>query len=72
MFANNIGVVTFSRDNASAPLSVQMAVYFVRPHPVSEDEKPHAYVVHSASLAPNPLVAPTQIGGTTTSQVTQT
>jgi hypothetical protein len=72
VFANNIGVVTFSRPDSSSPLSVQMAVYFVRPHPVSEDEKPHAYVVHSASLAPSPLAAPTQIGGLTTSQVTQT
>jgi hypothetical protein len=73
VFANNIGVVTFSRDTASSPLSVQMAVYFVRPHPVSGDEKPHAYVVHSSSLAPNPLAAPAQIGGPpATSQVTQT
>jgi hypothetical protein len=66
VFSNNVGVVTFGRANPSdlsSPLWVQMAVYFVRPHPVSEDEKPHAYVAHAAPLAPNPLTAPDHIGG---------
>lgn len=72
VFANNVGVVTFGRTDASAPLTVQMEVYFVRPHPVSKDEKPHPYVLHSASLAPNPLAAPDTIGGPpATSQVSQ-
>jgi len=72
VFANNVGVVTFSRVDATSPLVVQMEIYFVRPHPVSEDEKPHPYVLHSASLAPNPLTAPKQFGGPpATSQVTQ-
>jgi hypothetical protein len=72
VFANNVGVVTFSRVNATSPLVVQMEIYFVRPHPVSEDEKPHPYVLHSASLAANPLTAPKQFGGPpATSQVTQ-
>jgi hypothetical protein len=63
VFANNIGVVTFNRDGPDAPLSVQMAIYFVRAHPVSDDEKPHAYVVHAASLAQTPLAAPDHVGG---------
>src|SRR5262249_50803038 len=54
VFANNVGVVTFAQQTPADPLSVQMAVYFVRAHPVSDDEKPHAYVVHAASLAPMP------------------
>ena len=61
VFDNNIGVVTFARN--AGELSVQMAIYFVRPHPVSDDEKPHAYVVHAASLTPSPLTAPTHVGG---------
>jgi hypothetical protein len=63
VFANNVGVVTFHRDGADGPLSVQMAVYFVRAHPASEDEKPHPYVVHAATLAPTPLTAPDHVGG---------
>ena len=63
VFANNVGVVTFARASAEAPLTVQMAIYFVRAHPASEDEKPHAYVVHVASLAPTPLAAPDHVGG---------
>jgi hypothetical protein len=72
VFANNVGVVTFGRSASTAPLTVQMEVYFVRPHPVSKDEKPHPYVLHGASLAPNPLTAPATIGGPpATSQVIQ-
>ena len=63
VFANNIGVVTFSRETPTAPLGVQMAVYFVRAHPASDDEKPQAYVVHSSFLTPTALAAPTQVGG---------
>jgi hypothetical protein len=63
VFANNVGVVTFARDNAASPLSVQMAVYFVRAHPASGDEKPHAYVVHSSVLEPTALTALDHVGG---------
>ncbi len=63
VFANNVGVVTFAQAKPTDPLSVQMAVYFIRAHPVGPDEKPHAYVVHAASLAPNSLSAPTHVGG---------
>jgi hypothetical protein len=63
VFANNIGVVTFSRTAPDAPLAVQMAVYFVRAHPVSDDEKPQAFVVHTAFLTPTALVAPSHVGG---------
>jgi hypothetical protein len=62
VWGNNIGVVTFARNTVNE-LSVQMACYFVRAHPVSDDEKPHAYVVHSAGLTPNPLTAPDHVGG---------
>jgi hypothetical protein len=62
VFQNNIGVVTFSRSSEGAPLGVQMALFFVRAHPASEDEKPHDYVVHAASLAPNPIAAPAEVG----------
>jgi hypothetical protein len=40
-----------------------MAVYFVRAHPASDDEKPQAYVVHSSFLTPTALAAPTHVGG---------
>jgi hypothetical protein len=63
VFANNIGVVTFSQPDPSGPLSVQMAVYFVRAHPASDDEKPNPYVVHVADLTPVPLTAPDHVGG---------
>jgi hypothetical protein len=63
VFANNVGVVTFARQDDQSPLSVQMAVYFVRAHPVSDDEKPHAYVVHSSPLEPTALTAPDHVGG---------
>jgi hypothetical protein len=63
--------VTFARTAPTAPLTVQMEVYFIRPHPVSKDEKPHPYVLHSASLAASPLAAPDTIGGLSTSQVVQ-
>ena len=62
VFFNNIGVVTFARADDSS-LTAQMAVYFQRPHAVSDDEKPHPYVVHAASLTAVPLVAPTTVGG---------
>jgi len=62
VFANNIGVVTFAQKHPTDPLSVQMALYFIRYHPAGPDEKPHAYVVHAASLAPVPLIAPTTVG----------
>ena len=62
VFFNNIGVVTFARADDSS-LTAQMAVYFQRPHAVSDDEKPHAFVVHAASLTPVPLVAPGSLGG---------
>ena len=62
VWGNNVGVVTFARNPGDA-LSVQMACYFVRAHPVSDDEKPHPYVVHSAALTPNPLTAPDHVGG---------
>ena len=58
VFFNNIGVVTFARADDSS-LTAQMAVYFQRPHAVSDGEKPHPYVVHAASLTAVPLVAPT-------------
>jgi hypothetical protein len=63
VFANNIGVVTFSRSAPTAPLAVQMAVYFVRAHPASDDEKPQAYVVHASFLSPTLLAAPAHVGG---------
>jgi hypothetical protein len=63
VFANNVGVVTFSQPDPAGPLSVQMAIYFVRAHPASDDEKPHTYVVHAADLTPVPLPAPDQVGG---------
>jgi hypothetical protein len=63
VFANNVGRVSFSRSTPDGPLSVAMAVRFVRSHPVSDDEKPHDYVVHAASLAPTPYVAPDRVGG---------
>lgn len=63
VFANNIGVVTFSQPDPAGPLSVQMAIYFVRAHPASDDEKPHPYVVHTADLTPVPLTAPDHVGG---------
>jgi hypothetical protein len=62
VFDNNIGVVTFARQNPPA-LTVQMALYFVRPHPVSDGEKPHPYVIHAASLAASPLTPPAGVGG---------
>jgi hypothetical protein len=63
VFANNIGVVTFSQPDPAGPLSVQMEIYFVRAHPASDDEKPHHYVVHAADLTPVPLAAPGHLGG---------
>jgi hypothetical protein len=63
IFANNIGAVTFSRASPDAPLAVQMAIYFVRAHPASDDEKPDTYVVHAASLAAEPLSASDHVGG---------
>ena len=64
VFGNNVGRVSFSREDGSdGPLSVTMAVRFVRSHPASEDEKAHDYVVHSASLAATSYVAPPHVGG---------
>jgi hypothetical protein len=63
VFANNIGVVTFGQPDPAGPLRVQMAVYFVRAHPASDDEKPHPYVVHAADLSPVALAAPDHVGG---------
>jgi hypothetical protein len=63
VFANNVGRVSFSRSAPDGPLAVTMAVRFVRAHPVSDDEKPHDYVVHAASLAPTPYAAPDHVGG---------
>ena len=62
VFFNNIGVVTFARPDPSS-LTVQMAIYFQRPHAVSDGEKPHPYVIHAASLAVSPLTAPGGVGG---------
>jgi Domain of unknown function (DUF4082)/Bacterial Ig-like domain len=62
VFANNVGVVTFSQPDPAGPLSVQMAVYFIRAHPASDDEKPHPYVVHAADLTPVLLSTPDQLG----------
>jgi hypothetical protein len=64
VFQNNMGVVTFSRPQPTDPLSVQMALHFVRPYPASEDEKPQAYVVHATELEPVPLASPDQLGPT--------
>lgn len=64
VFANNLGRVSFSRDTPpNGPLSVSMAVRFVRAHPVTDAEKAHDYVVHTASLATTPYAAPDHVGG---------
>jgi hypothetical protein len=63
VFQNNIGLVTFSRDPGTSALSAQMGLYFIRPYPASEDEKPHQYVVHSTQLEISPLPAPDKVHG---------
>jgi hypothetical protein len=62
VFQNNIGLVSFARAHPTDPLTVQMALYFVRAYPASADEQPHAYVVHETQLEPVPLQAPTSVG----------
>ncbi len=62
VFQNNVGLVTFSRPEPGGPLSVQMALYFIRAYPASEDEKPSDYVVHATPLEPSELAAPTEVG----------
>jgi hypothetical protein len=64
VFQNNVGLVTFSRPAPDGPLSVQMALYFIRPFPASEDEKPQPFVVHATQLEPVPLAAPDAVGPT--------
>ena len=63
VFANNLGVVTFARDKTSNELSVSMGVRFQRAHPVTDSEKPQAYILHQASLSPVALAAPDHVGG---------
>jgi hypothetical protein len=60
VFANNLGVVTFSGEGDS--LTVQMKLYFVRAHPAQATEGPSDYVIHQASLAVNALPAPASVG----------
>lgn len=62
VFQNNVGLVSFARPHPTDPLTVQMALYFVRAYPASVDEKPHAYVAHSTLLEPVPLLAPKSVG----------
>jgi hypothetical protein len=62
VFQNNVGLVAFGRPQPAGPLSVQMALYFVRAYPASVDEKAHAYVVHATQLEPVALGAPDHVG----------
>jgi hypothetical protein len=64
VFQNNVGLIAFGRPQPTDPLTVQMALYFVRAYPASVDEKPHAYVVHATQLEPVTLQAPTEVGPT--------
>jgi hypothetical protein len=65
VFQNNVGLVTFKREHPSDPLTVEMALYFMRAYPTSLDEKPHKYVVHTTQLEPEPMTAPTSVGPVT-------
>lgn len=59
-FLNNVGKITFQR-TADDKLEVSQSLISLRDKPEDED-KPDAYVVYTASLAPAPPTIPAQIG----------
>jgi hypothetical protein len=59
-FLNNVGKITFRRTD-DHELEVSQALISLRDKPEDED-KPDAYIVQTASLAPTPPTIPAQIG----------
>ncbi len=59
-FLNNVGKITFRR-TAGGELEVSQSLISLRDKPEDED-KPDAYIVHTASLAPTRPTTPAQIG----------